>query len=177
MGHGALGARNTEAVKVLELAGTVVMVQESGGLPVPLERLPEIVASCVNIYRAQHPAGPPLAQAAPRPRQAKAAAKTKAGPQPSPPPSALANLMHHKCSGWMRLTIWQRPLPPNMTLDLPHQELASPMRPSFSRAGARASASGRCTTIARIVWTGSLAKRHSSQKPSGLPTLRPASMT
>ena len=52
-----LGADNfnngpdTPAVKVMELAGTVVMIQESGGIPVELEKLPSIVERCVAIYR------------------------------------------------------------------------------------------------------------------------------
>ncbi|CAE7591026.1 RE1 [Symbiodinium sp. CCMP2592] len=62
MGYGALGNRNlegpdTEAVKVLEMAGTVVMVQESGGMPVPLDKLPGIVAKCAEIYRNKNPRG------------------------------------------------------------------------------------------------------------------------
>ena len=61
MGYGALGGRNlegpdTEAVKVMEMAGTVVMVQESSAGPVPLEKLAGIVAKCVEIYRSKHPA-------------------------------------------------------------------------------------------------------------------------
>ena len=85
MGHGALGGRNlegpdTEAVKVLEMAGTVVMVQESGGTPVPLDKLPGIVSKCVQIYRAKHPerrAAPPPATAPPTSR-----------PTPPQPPEA-----------------------------------------------------------------------------------------
>ncbi|CAE7415150.1 RE1 [Symbiodinium microadriaticum] len=54
-GQGALGAAHMEgvdtaAVKILELAGTVVMVQESGGVPCQVERLPEIVQRCTQIY-------------------------------------------------------------------------------------------------------------------------------
>ncbi|CAE7367988.1 RE1 [Symbiodinium necroappetens] len=78
MGHGALGGRNlegpdTEAVKVLEMAGAVVMVQESGGTPVPLDKLPGIVSKCAQIYRAKHPerrAAPPPATTTPSSRPA-----------------------------------------------------------------------------------------------------------
>ncbi|CAE7532945.1 TY4B-J, partial [Symbiodinium sp. CCMP2456] len=42
---------DSHAVKVMELAGTVVMVQESGGIPVRLDRLPGIVQKCADIYR------------------------------------------------------------------------------------------------------------------------------
>ena len=62
MGYGAIGASawegpDTEAVKVLEMAGTVVMVQESGGMSVPLDRLPGIVENCVKVYRQRHCCG------------------------------------------------------------------------------------------------------------------------
>ena len=65
MGHGPIGrahleGKDTESVKVLEMAGTVVMVQESGGLPVSLERLPDIVKKCAEIYRARHPPSMPV---------------------------------------------------------------------------------------------------------------------
>ncbi|OLP82755.1 Ribosomal RNA large subunit methyltransferase J [Symbiodinium microadriaticum] len=64
-GYGALGGRNledpdTEAVKIMEMAGTVVMVQE-------LEKLTGIVAKCAEIYRSKRPARsePPKVQPAP----------------------------------------------------------------------------------------------------------------
>ncbi|CAE7885681.1 unnamed protein product, partial [Symbiodinium necroappetens] len=47
---------DTPAVKVLELAGTVVMIQESGGVPMGLDRLPSIVEKCAAVYRQREAA-------------------------------------------------------------------------------------------------------------------------
>ncbi|CAE7485137.1 RE2 [Symbiodinium sp. CCMP2592] len=96
MGLGALGTAtldggvDTAAVKVLEMAGTVVMVQESGGLAVPLSRLPEIVQKCTEIYLrraagqnmapgSSQPAAPPPPQPRPQPLR-EAPRRTEAAP-------------------------------------------------------------------------------------------------
>ncbi|CAE7548535.1 unnamed protein product, partial [Symbiodinium necroappetens] len=47
---------DTPAVKVLELAGAVVMIQESGGVPMGLDRLPSIVEKCAAVYRQREAA-------------------------------------------------------------------------------------------------------------------------
>ena len=142
MGHGAIGARNmegpdTEAVKVLELAGTVVMVQESGGLPVPLESLPEIVASCVRIYTARHPVEPPLSQAAPaKARPPRAVPKPK---QPPPQPQASPAGPSEPPAAAKAASPSPMPNPQIFRLDAsdaaPHQVSGPPQRPLAPEAG------------------------------------------
>ena len=95
MGYGALGNRNLEgpdtaAVKVLEMAGTVVMVQESGGTPVPLSKLPGIVEKCAEIYQAKH--GQPVVTINPTARSA------KMPPPPAPTATTTATVLP-KASG------------------------------------------------------------------------------
>ncbi|CAE7699666.1 unnamed protein product [Symbiodinium sp. CCMP2592] len=45
-----IGVSGSHAQQIMDLAATVVQVQESGGMPVPVERLNDIVNNCTRVY-------------------------------------------------------------------------------------------------------------------------------
>ena len=141
MGYGALGNRNLEgpdtaAVKVLEVAGTVVMVQESGGTPVPLNKLPGIVEKCAEIYQAKH--GQPVVTVNPTARSA------KMPPPPAPTATTTATMLPKATGGRTR---------------------GSPGTRSSSPASTRGRSTATSLSSFPTMWIGSSARAAISRRP------------